>query len=79
MGGPTAHVSLNYRRKKQNTIASTCSMYFRNQQQFSMLCTIISHRNDVIIFKTQVQPFWIISMVDKSTDPGTFLLICVLQ
>ena len=26
MGGPTAHVSLNYRRKKQNTIARTCSM-----------------------------------------------------
>ena len=54
MGGPTAHVSLNYRRKKQNTIASTCSMY---QQQFSMLCTIINHRNDIIIFKTQVEPF----------------------
>ena len=58
MGGPTAHVSLNYRRKKQNTIASTCSMYLRNQQQFSMLCTVINHRNDVIIFKTQVEPFW---------------------
>lgn len=58
MGGPTAHVSLNYWRKKQNTIASTCSMYLTNQQQFSMLCTIINHRNDIIIFKTQVKPFW---------------------
>ena len=58
MGGPTAHVSLNYWRKKQNTIASTCSMYLTNQQQFSMLCTIINHRNDIIIFKTQVEPFW---------------------
>ena len=58
MGGPTAHVSLNYRRKKENTIAGTCSMYLTNQQQFSMVCTIINHRNVVIIFKTQVEPFW---------------------
>ena len=79
MGGPTAHVSLNYRRKKQNTIASTCSMYLRNQQQFSMLCTIINHRNDIIISKLKWNHFGIISMVDKSTDHGTFLLICVLQ
>ena len=58
MGGPTAHVSLNYSRKKQNTKASTFSMYLTNQQQLSMVCAPINHRNDIIIFKTQVEPFW---------------------
>ena len=27
-----------------------------NRQQFSMVCTLIDHRNDVKMFKTQVQP-----------------------
>ena len=51
-----------------------------NQQQFSMVCTLIDHRSDVNMFKTQVEPrttgewfhckvfehFEIMSMVDKS-------------
>ena len=27
-----------------------------NQQQFSMVCTLIDHRNDVKMFKTHVEP-----------------------
>ena len=27
-----------------------------NGQQFSMVCTLIDHRNDVKMFKTQVEP-----------------------
>lgn len=27
-----------------------------NRQQFSMICTLIDHRNDIWIFKTQVEP-----------------------
>ena len=30
-----------------------------NRQQFSMVCTLIEHRNDVKLFKTQVEGEWI--------------------
>ena len=33
--------------------------FLTNQQQFSMVNTLIDHRNDVKIFKTQVGPPWI--------------------
>ena len=62
MGGPTAHVSLNYWRKKQNT-ASTCSMYLTNQQQFSMLCTMKWHHNFQNSSRTILASFlWSISV-----------------
>ena len=33
----------------------TCG-YLTNRQQFSMVFTLIDHRNDVNMFKTQVEP-----------------------
>ena len=30
-----------------------------NRQQFSMVCTLVEHRNDVKLFKTQVEGEWI--------------------
>ena len=56
-----------------------------NRQQFSMVCTLIDHRNDIKMFKTlqwnQYSFTWvlnidIISMVNNKTDCGKLLLIC---
>ena len=56
-----------------------------NQQQFSMVCTLIDHRNDIKMFKTlqwnHYRFTWvlnidIISMVNNKTDCGKLLLIC---
>ena len=56
-----------------------------NRQQFSMVCTLIDHRNDIKMFKTlqwnQYSFTWvlnidIISMVNNKTDGGKLLLIC---
>ena len=56
-----------------------------NQQQFSMVCTLIDHRNDIKMFKTLqwnhysftwVLNIDIISMVNDKTDCGKLLLIC---
>ena len=52
-----------------------------------MVCTLISHRNDIKMFKIQVEPQaagkWfhcmVISMFKKSTDHGKLSLICFLQ
>ena len=63
-----------------NTLGRTLTRIFHG-----LLCTFIDHRNDVKIFKTQVEPliasewfhckvfvehFDVISMVDKSKDHG---------
>ena len=32
-------------------------IHLTNQQQFSMVCTLINHRNDVNMFKPQVEPW----------------------
>ena len=60
-----------------------------NQQQFSTVCLVIDHRNDVnvqnpsetVVVSLQCfEHFYIISMVYKSTDHGELLLlICFLK
>ena len=38
-----------------NYLVMTCG-YLANRQQFSMVYTLIDHRNEVNMFKTQVEP-----------------------